>query len=170
MVDLYPDGSCLGNPGPGASWACIFVHDGVRHDLSGDEAQTTNNRMKMLAVIAGLQSVQPGEPVRVYSDSKHVTDGVTKHLEKWKRNGWKTGKRKRVKNVDLWLEIDRLNQVLRPEWHWISAGDGNRLNEEAHRITYERLQRCNNERQVAASYPAPDRNGPIAYANPRGIR
>ena len=139
MVDLYPDGSCLGNPGPGA-WAFILTRNGEKYGLSGFEAATTNNRMELIAAIEALKYVHPGESVRLFSDSRYLIDGVTRNLEKWKLNGWKTSKRKPVKNVDLWQEIDRLNQLIRPQWIWLRGSDGNEFHEEAHQLAHGRLQ------------------------------
>jgi ribonuclease HI len=117
--ELFTDGACSGNPGPGG-WACILRGPGLAGDveLSGGEPETTNNRMEMLAVIRGLEALPGPSAVRLVSDSEYVIKGLTEWLDGWKSRGWRTAARKPVKNEDLWRQLDALRAThrLRPEW------------------------------------------------------
>lgn len=129
-VELYTDGACSGNPGPGG-WGAILRWKGHEKELSGAEAQTTNNRMELMAVIAGLRALKRRAVVDVTTDSQYVRDGITKWIHGWKRNGWKTADKKPVKNEDLWrdLETECAKHDLR--WHWVKGHAGHVLNERA---------------------------------------
>lgn len=121
---LFTDGACSGNPGPGG-WAFIVRGDGLRHDReeSGGELDTTNNRMELLAVIRGLESISGGSSVRLVSDSEYVIKGLSGWLDGWKARGWKTAAKKPVKNDDLWRRLDELRSLHHIDPHWIRGHD-----------------------------------------------
>lgn len=129
-VELYTDGACSGNPGPGG-WGVVLRWRGQERDLCGGEAPTTNNRMELLAVIQGLETLKRPMAAHVYTDSRYVHDGATKYLRGWQRNGWKTADKKPVKNIDLW---ERLIAAMAPHqivWHWVKGHNGHPENERA---------------------------------------
>ena len=130
LIDLFTDGACSGNPGPGG-WGAILRYNGTEKELSGGEPMTTNNRMEMMAVIEGLSALKTRCKVTIHTDSKYVLDGVTKYLENWKRKGWKTADKKDVKNIDLWEKIDALLPAHEIDWVWIKGHDGHVENERA---------------------------------------
>ena len=107
-VDIWTDGACSGNPGPGG-WGAILTYGGTEKELSGAEAATTNNRMELMAAIQALEALKRSSTVRLHTDSKYVMDGVTKWIHGWKKNGWKTADKKPVKNEDLWKLLDAAN-------------------------------------------------------------
>ena len=108
-VEIFTDGACRGNPGPGG-WAAILRYRGVERELSGYEADTTNNRMEMMAAITALEALKRPSKVRLHTDSSYLKDGITKWLPQWKRRGWKTADKKPVKNVDLWQRLEVATQ------------------------------------------------------------
>jgi ribonuclease HI len=125
---IFTDGACSGNPGPGGWGALLRVGERER-ELSGAEANTTNNRMEMMAAIVALEALKRPSSVELSTDSRYVLDGATKWMANWKRNGWRTAKREPVKNVDLW---QRLEQALAPhqvKWHWVRGHSGHVENE-----------------------------------------
>lgn len=129
-VQLYTDGACSGNPGPGG-WGVLLLWEDHEKELCDGEFETTNNRMELMAAIRGLESLKRDVAVDLYTDSTYVRDGITKWIHNWKRNGWKTAARKPVKNADLW---QRLEKALIPhdvEWHWVKGHSGNPENERA---------------------------------------
>lgn len=129
-VQLYTDGACSGNPGPGG-WGVLMLWNDHEKELSEGEFETTNNRMELMAAIQGLESLKRPVSVDLYTDSTYVRDGITKWIHNWKRNGWRTAAKKPVKNEDLWK---RLDQALAPhdvEWHWVKGHAGNPENERA---------------------------------------
>ena len=129
-VEMFSDGACLGNPGPGG-WAVILRWRGTEKALSGGEAATTNNRMELTAAIEGLAALKRSTAVRFYTDSLYVRDGITRWINGWKRNGWRTADKKPVKNVDLWTRLDSLIALHRIEWHWVRGHSGHPENERA---------------------------------------
>lgn len=129
-VDLFTDGACSGNPGPGG-WGAILRYNGHEKEISGGEPLTTNNRMEMTAVIEGLSALKGPCRVTIHTDSKYVMDGVTKYLKNWKAKGWKTADKKDVKNVDLWERIDALLPQHDIRWIWVKGHDGHAENERA---------------------------------------
>lgn len=129
-VDLFTDGACSGNPGPGG-WGVVLRWRGVEKELSGGEPVTTNNRMEMMAAIAGLESLTRPMTVRIHTDSIYLRDGITKWIHGWKRNGWKTADRKPVKNVDLWQQLDELVAGHEVHWRWVRGHAGHPGNERA---------------------------------------
>jgi ribonuclease HI len=129
-IEIYTDGACSGNPGPGG-WGVVLRAGAHEKELSGGEDETTNNRMELMAAIAALEELKQASAVDLFTDSTYVRDGIMKWIHNWKRNGWKTAARKPVKNVDLWK---RLEQVMEPhdiEWHWVKGHDGHPDNERA---------------------------------------
>ncbi len=130
MITIYTDGACSGNPGPGG-WGVLLRWNGHEKELFGGEAETTNNRMEMMAVIRALEALKNPSEVALYTDSKYVMQGVAEWLEGWKAKGWKTAAKKPVKNVDLWQEIDALVQVHDVAFHWVKGHAGDPDNERA---------------------------------------
>lgn len=122
-VQIITDGSCIGNPGPGG-WACILRYGSEERELSGSEAQTTNNRMELTAAINGLKALREICAVELVTDSQYLKQGITEHLARWKTNGWRTSDRKPVQNQDLWRELAELASQHTISWNWI-AGHGN---------------------------------------------
>jgi len=121
-VQIITDGSCVGNPGPGG-WACILRYDSEERELSGSQAETTNNRMELTAAINGLGALQESCEVELLTDSQYVKQGITQHLARWKTNGWRTSNRKSVRNQDLWRELDEVASEHVIRWAWV-AGHG----------------------------------------------
>jgi ribonuclease HI len=129
-VDAFTDGACSGNPGPGG-WGAILRWGGHEREMSGGEAETTNNRMELMAAIAALEAIRRPVPVRLHTDSQYLKDGITKWIHGWKRNGWKTAGRDPVKNRDLWERLDAAASRVDVEWRWIKGHAGHPENERA---------------------------------------
>lgn len=129
MIKIYTDGSCLSNPGNGG-WAAIINMNGEIKKISGNEKNTTNNRMELMAPINALKNINSKDPIEIFTDSKYVKNGITEWINTWILNNWKTSKRENVKNKDLWLELHKLNQSLNVKWNWVKAHAGDPLNEE----------------------------------------
>ncbi len=129
-VDIYTDGACRGNPGPGG-WGVILKTQSATKELYGGDLDTTNNKMELLAAIKGLQSLTQPCKVRLYTDSNYVKQGITEWIINWKRNGFKNAKKKPVLNVDLWLELDQSTSIHDIEWFWIKGHSGHPENERA---------------------------------------
>jgi len=127
-IELFTDGACSGNPGPGG-WACLLRYGEKEKELSGGEAQTTNNRMELTAVISGLKCLKEQCRITLYTDSKYVLDGVTNYLPLWQKNGWKKSNKKPVLNVDLWQELSELLPCHQIEWVWVKGHAGHVENE-----------------------------------------
>lgn len=129
-VEIFTDGACRGNPGPGG-WGVLLRFKDNEKTLCGAEAETTNNRMELMAAIMGLESLSRACPISLTTDSRYVMDGLTKWVPNWKRNGWKTANKKPVKNVDLWQRLDKATQAHQVEWHWVRGHTGHPENERA---------------------------------------
>jgi ribonuclease HI len=129
-VDIFTDGACSGNPGPGG-WGAILRYRDSERELSGAEALTTNNRMELQAAIAALEALKRPCTVRVHTDSSYLRDGITRWLANWKRNGWKTADRKPVKNADLWQRLEAAAARHEVSWHWVKGHAGHPENERA---------------------------------------
>ena len=129
-VDLFTDGACSGNPGPGG-WGAILRYGGVEKELSGAEGITTNNRMEMMAAIAGLEALKRPCRVRLHTDSIYLKDGITKWILGWKAKGWKTAAKQPVKNVDLWQRLEQAAAPHEVSWHWVKGHAGHPENERA---------------------------------------
>ena len=123
VVDIYTDGACRGNPGPGG-WAAVLSAGGREKEISGAQIQTTNNRMEVQAVIAALQALKRPVDVRLYTDSQYVRRGILEWLPQWKARGWKTADKKPVKNQDLWQLLEAAAARHRIDWHWIRGHTG----------------------------------------------
>ena len=132
QVTIYTDGACSGNPGPGG-WGAILMYGAHKRELSGGEADTTNNRMELRAVIEGLQAIKRPCRITLYLDSQYVRQGITSWIHNWKRKGWKTADNKPVKNADLWQQLDALvhNSPHQIHWEWVKGHAGNPGNEKA---------------------------------------
>jgi len=137
-VVLYTDGACRGNPGPGG-WGVVLRYRDDERTLNGFEAETTNNRMELIAVIEGLRALKRPCEVELYTDSRYVMQGINEWIENWKRNGWKTAARKPVKNVDLWQRLDEEVGRHHIDWHWVKGHSGNVGNEHADRLANEAI-------------------------------
>ena len=129
MIKIYTDGSCLENPGNGG-WAAIINIDGEIKKISGNEKDTTNNKMELMAPIKALQEVRLKQPIEIYTDSQYVKLGITEWIHKWIKNNWQTSKNEPVKNKELWMELYELTKSYEIKWIWVKAHAGNKLNEE----------------------------------------
>ena len=129
-VEIHTDGACSGNPGPGG-WGAVLSYDGKTRELCGGEADTTNNRMELMAAIQALEALTRSVKARLYTDSTYVKDGITKWMVKWKANGWKTAARKPVKNIDLWQRLEAALAGHEVEWRWVKGHAGDPGNEHA---------------------------------------
>ena len=128
LVEIYTDGACRGNPGPGG-WAALLRFADAEKIISGAEKETTNNRMELMAAIHGLEALSRECSVKLTTDSKYVMQGITSWLSTWKGNNWKTSQKKSVKNVDLWQRLDSSVQKHRVEWFWVKGHSGHLENE-----------------------------------------
>jgi ribonuclease HI len=129
-VEIFTDGACRGNPGPGG-WAAILRHREVEKELSGFDPATTNNRMEMMAAISGIEALKRPCRVRLYSDSQYLRDGITKWIHGWKVRGWRTADKKPVKNVDLWQRLEAAAARHQIAWEWVRGHSGHPENERA---------------------------------------
>ena len=129
-MEIFTDGACRGNPGPGG-WGAILRSKGRERELSGGEAATTNNRMELTAVIRALETLTRRSRVSLYTDSQYVQKGISEWIHSWKRRGWKTADRNPVKNEDLWRRLDELAAQHEVEWHWVRGHSGHPENERA---------------------------------------
>tara|TARA_A100001011_G_scaffold29087_1_gene28278 strand:+ start:1001 stop:1426 length:426 start_codon:yes stop_codon:yes gene_type:complete len=129
MIKIYTDGSCLSNPGNGG-WAAIIDNNGKIKKISGNQKNTTNNRMELMAPINALKNMDSKDIIEIYTDSQYVKNGITEWINTWVLNNWKTSKKEDVKNKDLWIELYKLNQSLNVKWKWVKAHAGDPLNEE----------------------------------------
>jgi len=127
-VEIYTDGACRGNPGPGG-WAALLISGKERRELSGAELATTNNRMELMGAIGGIGALKRRCAVKLYTDSKYVLQGYTEWLPGWKKRGWLTASREPVKNQDLWERLDAVAAVQDIEWHWVKGHSGHAENE-----------------------------------------
>jgi len=138
-VEIYTDGACRGNPGPGG-WAALLSVDGREKEIAGAEALTTNNRMELTAVIRALESLRRPVSARVYTDSQYVRRGITEWIAPWKARGWLTADRKPVKNQDLWHRLEELAAAHRIEWHWVPGHAGVPGNERVDRLANQAIE------------------------------
>ena len=129
-VEIFTDGACSGNPGPGG-WGAVLRYRGREKELKGGETLTTNNRMEMLAAIAALEALKKPSGVRLHTDSKYLHDGITKYIHAWRAKGWKTADKKPVKNIDLWQRLETAIAPHRVEWRWVKGHAGHAENERA---------------------------------------
>ena len=129
-IDVWTDGACSGNPGPGG-WGAILSYKGTEKDLCGGEAMTTNNRMELMGAIAALESLTRPCTVALHTDSQYLRQGITAWIHGWKKNGWKTADRKPVKNEELWKRLDAALGKHKIEWKWVKGHAGDAMNERA---------------------------------------
>jgi ribonuclease HI len=128
VVEIFTDGACSGNPGPGG-WAALLRFRGHEKELAGGEPHTTNNRMELMGVISALEALKRPSPVRLVTDSTYVKNGVNQWMPRWKANGWRTADKKPVKNQDLWERLDQAIQGHEIDWHWVKGHAGHDENE-----------------------------------------
>jgi len=128
VVEIFVDGACRGNPGPGGWGALLRYGDKEKH-LYGAEPDTTNNRMELMAAIKALESIKWASVIEVTTDSNYVRQGITKWIHSWKKKNWKNSQRKAVKNVDLWQELDKLTHEHKISWHWVKGHSGHPEND-----------------------------------------
>jgi ribonuclease HI len=138
LVEIYTDGACRGNPGPGGWGAVLTLGEHVK-ELSGAEALTTNNRMELTAVISALEALKRPSQLRIFTDSEYVRRGITEWVRNWKARGWKTADRKPVKNQDLWERLDALAAGHEIEWRWVKGHSGDPGNERVDRLANEAI-------------------------------
>ena len=137
-VEMYTDGACRGNPGPGG-WGAVLRFRDQSRSINGFEPQTTNNRMELTAVIEGLRALKRPCEIDLMTDSKYVMQGISEWIEQWKRNGWKTAARKPVKNVDLWQQLDHETERHVINWQWVKGHAGIEGNELADQLANEAI-------------------------------
>jgi ribonuclease HI len=130
LIDIYTDGACSGNPGPGG-WGVLVIRNGEDEEICGGEDETTNNRMEMMAAIKALQSLPAGSTARLHTDSTYVKNGITVWVHNWKARGWRTADKKPVKNKDLWLTLEDALEGRSVEWIWVKGHAGDSGNERA---------------------------------------
>tara|TARA_E500000331_G_scaffold315738_1_gene325920 strand:+ start:305 stop:739 length:435 start_codon:yes stop_codon:yes gene_type:complete len=127
-IKIFTDGACRGNPGPGG-WGALIIENEEEHSLWGGEKNTTNNKMEMTAAIKALEYFTNSSNIQLTTDSNYVKDGIESWIEGWKRNGWKTASKKSVKNKELWVRLDELNNFHNISWKWVKGHSGHRENE-----------------------------------------
>jgi ribonuclease HI len=148
-VEIFTDGACSGNPGPGG-WGAILRYNGVEKELSGGEARTTNNRMELTAAIEALSALKTPCKVDLYTDSNYLRDGIRGWIEGWKRNGWMTAAKKPVKNAELWQALDAARATHTIEWHWVKGHAGHPENERADELARLAMAPFKKKRRGAA--------------------
>ncbi len=141
MIQIYTDGSCLGNPGNGG-WAAIIIDDKKKIKIKGSKKNTTNNQMELVAPIEALKKIPKGSKVQIFTDSKYVKSGITEWIYNWKKNGWKTVNKQPVKNKDLWTELDHMISEFEVEWSWVKGHSSDALNNEVDFIAREAANSC----------------------------
>jgi len=129
VIKIYTDGSCIGNPGPGG-WAAIILNGDNQNIISGRKKNTTNNQMELMAAIEALKKIPKDQEVQIYTDSKYVKMGITEWIEKWSQNNWKTSSKQKVKNLELWTELNEISKKHKIEWFWVKGHAGDPINEE----------------------------------------
>lgn len=138
IVEIFTDGACSGNPGPGG-WGALLRMGGVEKELSGGEAGTTNNRMELMAAIRGLEALKRPSRVKLYTDSQYVQKGISEWLPGWVNRGWKTADKKPVKNADLWQRLDAARASHKVEFIWVRGHNGHPENERVDRLAVEAI-------------------------------
>ena len=133
MIKIYTDGSCIGNPGPGG-WAAIILNGGKQDIISGRKKNTTNNQMELMAAIKALIFFSKKQKIRIYTDSNYVKEGITNWIKTWKKNNWKTKKKKKVKNVELWIKLNILSNFHDIEWRWVKAHAQDSMNNKVDKL------------------------------------
>ena len=151
-VEIFTDGACSGNPGPGG-WGAILRYNGVEKELSGGEALTTNNCMELKAATEALNALKEPCQVDIYTDSSYVRDGISGWIEGWKRNGWKTAAKKPVKNAELWQALDEATRRHAVRWHWVKGHAGHAENERADALARAGMEPFKKKRRKASETP-----------------
>ena len=139
-VDIYTDGACSGNPGPGV-WGVLIEIDNENIELSGGDRETTNNRMELMAAIKALEEIDKDYEITLYTDSNYVKDGITSWISNWKKNNWKTASKKDVKNKELWMRLDEAIKDKNISWVWVKGHAGNAGNEQADYLARSALEK-----------------------------
>ncbi len=139
-VDIYTDGACSGNPGPGG-WGVLIEIDNKNIELSGGDRETTNNRMELMAAIKALEEIDQDYEITLYTDSNYVKDGITSWISNWKKNNWKTASKKDVKNKELWMRLDEAIKDKNISWVWVKGHAGNAGNEQADYLARSALEK-----------------------------
>jgi len=139
-VDIYTDGACSGNPGPGG-WGVLIQLDDKNIELSGGDNETTNNRMELMAAIKALEEINKDYKINLYTDSNYVKDGINSWISNWKKNNWKTANKKEVKNKDLWIRLDAAIEGKDISWIWVKGHAGNAGNEQADYLARSALEK-----------------------------
>jgi ribonuclease HI len=140
VVDIFTDGACAGNPGPGG-WGAVLRYGKVERELSGGDPDTTNNRMELMAAIRAVEALKRPVRARIHTDSTYLKDGITRWLARWKQNGWRTASRKPVRNVDLWQRLDAALANHDVEWAWVRGHAGHPENERADALARKGMAR-----------------------------
>ena len=130
MINIYTDGACKGNPGPGG-WGALIIEGETKKEIYGGEVNSTNNRMEIMAVIMALKAINTVSEITVFTDSTYVQKGINEWIGKWKVNGWRTSNKKEVKNKDLWVQLDNLASQLKVSWIWVKGHSGHPENDRA---------------------------------------
>jgi ribonuclease HI len=138
-VELYTDGACSGNPGPGG-WGALLRYGAVEKELSGGEALTTNNRMELMGAISGLEALKKPARVKLYTDSIYVKDGITKWLKGWKAKGWLTADKKPVKNKELWQRLEAATHIHKIDWLWVKGHSGHPENDRVDQLARDAIR------------------------------
>jgi len=136
MIKIYTDGSCIGNPGKGG-WGVIIIKDGKKTEIKGNKKNTTNNQMELLAPIKALKKIPNGSKVQIFTDSIYVKSGITEWIHKWKKNDWKNSNNKKVKNIELWTELDELSNKFEIKWNWVKGHSTDKINNEVDLLARE---------------------------------
>ena len=139
IIEIYTDGSCSGNPGPGG-WAAIVLMNDDKYIISGFEKQTTNNRMEILASINSLKKIKEDYRIKLYTDSNYLKNGITVWIKTWKKNNWMNSQKKPVANQDLWVLLDNINEQLHIEWNWVKGHETNLYNNLADKYAVEAMK------------------------------
>jgi len=136
MIKIYTDGSCLENPGNGG-WAAIIINGRQKKIIKGTVRNTTNNQMELTAPIEALKTISDNKKIEIVTDSKYVKMGITEWIKNWKNNGWKTADKKKVKNIELWMKLDKLNNNFDIKWSWVKGHSEDQLNNEVDKLARE---------------------------------
>lgn len=139
-VEIFTDGACSGNPGPGG-WGAVLRFKGLEKELSGGARNTTNNRMELMAAIASLEALKRPAKVQLTTDSTYVKNGISQWIKAWKARGWKTADGKAVKNIDLWQRLEKAQQPHKVDWHWVRGHSGHPENERADQLAREAIKK-----------------------------
>ena len=145
-IQIYTDGACSGNPGPGG-WAAVLIHGKNLKTVSGQERDTTNNRMELLSVIKSLEILNQLCEIELYSDSQYVIKGITKWIYNWRKKNWRGSNKKPIKNKDLWQKLDKLSQKHKIKWLWIEGHIGKKINEQVDKMAKAEIKKLKKNHQ-----------------------